>query len=126
MIWGFDQKPLHSNEQGSKCSATLHFEGCPEVPLKENHAATRERFSLMTSVTSNPAIARRASRPPLHILFRGTKRVMRGLKVPAGRNISLAIGPKGSYRLEHVQAFLEWVLPPWTDERERTADWGIV
>ena len=57
-VVGFDQKGLHFNELGSKNTGTLHFAGAPEVALKENHCATRERFSIMTSVTSVTAEAR--------------------------------------------------------------------
>ena len=125
-IVGFDQKPLHFNEQGSKCAATLHFEGCPEVVLKENHAATRERFSLMTSVTSSAADASVVGGPPLQVLFKGTERILRDLEVPQGVNMSLAFGPKGSYRLEHVLAFLNWALAPWTEARRDARDYRLL
>jgi len=125
-IVGFDQKPLHFNEQGSKGASTLHFEGCPEVVLKENHSATRERFSLMTSVTSSEADAAAAGGPPMEVLFRGTERVLRGLEVPAGVNVRLAFGPKGSYRLEHVLQFLNWALAEWSMERQESSDYRLV
>ena len=54
-IYGIDEKPLHFNENGSKVTRTLEIEGAPVVALKENHAATRERCSLMTAVSSNKA-----------------------------------------------------------------------
>jgi len=57
LIWGIDEKPLHMNEAGSKNVRTLELVGAPSVRLKENHAATRERVSIMTCVTSSPAAA---------------------------------------------------------------------
>ncbi len=127
-IVGFDQKPLHFNELGSKNTGTLHMEGAPEVKLKENHAATRERFSLMTSVTSSKAEASAVGGPPLQVMFRGsTDRVLRGLRVdPPLPGVTLAFGPKGSYRAEHVVRFLEQALLPWTADREASADYRIL
>ena len=57
-IYGCDEKPLHFNENGSKATRTLEIAGAPAVPLKENHAHTRERCSLMTTVSSNPDAVR--------------------------------------------------------------------
>ena len=53
--YGVDEKPLHFNESGSKNVRTLELVGAPSVKLKENHAATRERVSVMTLVSSNLA-----------------------------------------------------------------------
>ena len=86
---GFDQKGLHMNETGSKDVRTLCLRGAPVVPLKENHAATRDRFSLMTTVTSCADQAVAAGGPALEVLFRGkTNRIIRGLVVPAGSSMS--------------------------------------
>ncbi len=52
---GIDEKPLHFNESGSKCIRTLEIAGAPSVKLKQNHAATRERVSVMTFTTSKLA-----------------------------------------------------------------------
>ena len=41
-----DQSPFHQNEAGSQCWNTLSAMGATTVPLIENHAATRERWSL--------------------------------------------------------------------------------
>ena len=57
-IYGCDEKPLHFNENGSKATRTLEIQGAPSVPLKENHAHTRERCSLMTTVSSCPDAVR--------------------------------------------------------------------
>lgn len=54
-MYGIDEKPLHFNEGGSKCVRTLELAGAPSVRLKENHAATRERVSVMTTTSSNQA-----------------------------------------------------------------------
>lgn len=53
-LYGIDEKPLHFNEGGSKNIRTLELVGAPAVRLKQNHAATRERVSVMTTVSSNP------------------------------------------------------------------------
>ena len=57
LTWGhdpdcrnIDQSPFHGNEAGRKACNTLALRGAPTVPLIENHAATRERWSL-NSVT---------------------------------------------------------------------------
>ena len=64
---------------------TLHLKGAPDVPLKENHSATRERFSLMTWCTSDAEqLHREGFRPPLEVLFKGkTARVLKDLELPA-------------------------------------------
>jgi hypothetical protein len=54
-MYGIDEKPLHFNESGSKNVRTLEIAGAPSVKLKQNHAATRERVSVMTFTTSNLA-----------------------------------------------------------------------
>ena len=88
-IFGFDQKGLHFNESGSKNIGSLCLRGAPDVPLKENHAATRERFSLMTTVCSTPAAASCHGGPALEVLFKGkTAQILRGLRIPADTNMS--------------------------------------
>ena len=53
-MYGIDEKPIHRNGGGgSKMTRTLEIAGAPSVRLNENHAATRERASIMTSVTSD-------------------------------------------------------------------------
>ena len=47
-----DQSPFHGNEACSAATNTLALKGAPTVPLIENHAATRERWSL-NSVTES-------------------------------------------------------------------------
>ena len=48
-----DQSPEHENEAGSAATNTLAIMGAPTVPLVENHAATRQRWSLNTVTDSN-------------------------------------------------------------------------
>lgn len=68
-IYGCDEKPLHFNENGSKATRTLEIEGAPSVPLKENHAHTRERCSLMTTVSSCPEAVRQPRGLPVAPFF---------------------------------------------------------
>ena len=72
-IYGIDETPLHFNEAGSKNHATLDIEGVPCCRLKENHAASRERVSLMTSVTSNPEAASLPRCLPLEFLAKAKR-----------------------------------------------------
>ena len=113
IIEGIDQKGLHKNEAGSKSSKSLAFEGV-DVELKENHAQTRDRFSLMTRVTSAPTADERI---PIEILFRSQAKTLGSLQNargifrliarPPDLNASLQVGPRGSYRLDHVLAYLD-------------------
>ncbi len=47
-----DQSPFHMNEAGSAECNTFALKGAPTVPHIENHAATRERWSL-NSITDS-------------------------------------------------------------------------
>ena len=90
-IWGFDQKGIYMNHAGSKNTGTLSIDGCPDVALKENHAATRTRVSLMTSVVSSRrALAEWPAGLPLEILFKGTNRILGSLDIPPSANVSRA------------------------------------
>ena len=64
-----DQSPFHRNEAGSKGCNTLALKGAPTVPLIENHAATRERWSL-NSVTDSSAERIRRRLPGFEIMFK--------------------------------------------------------
>lgn len=87
-IEGIDQKGIHMNECGSKNTPTLCLKGAPDVALKENHAATRQRVSLMTTVTSDGTRAARPGGPPVEVMFKGeTKRVLKDVEVPDGVNM---------------------------------------
>ena len=130
-IYGLDQKGVHMNETGSKCARTLEIAGAPAVPLKADHAATRARVSFMTTVTDDPAAATQPRRLPLEMLVKGKtprnrSKVLQRLRLPRDLNVSVNVGPKGSYRLEHVRAFLERWLDPWTPAREEAKDYRLL
>ena len=115
---GFDQKPLCFNS--FLAAKTLALRGCRKVALKENVAASRERFTVMTQVHSwTPA-----EPPPCAIMFRIQSvtggRIRARLKVPG--DWLLQFGPKGSYRTEHVLRFLDW----WCKPVGRPADTIVV
>ncbi len=112
VVHGFDQKPLHFNEAGSQLRKTLALQGAKEVPLKENTAASRARWTANTVVTSDPSVADQC--PPVELMFKGGPRVLRSLlaAVPLGVTwLSVATSDKGSYKLPDVLAFLEKILP---------------
>ena len=88
---GYDQKGLHMNEGGSKNTGTLDIKGAPEVRLKENHAATRQRLSLMTGVTSSEEEATLIGGPPLEVLFKGmTDAVLKQVELDPNVDVSVA------------------------------------
>ncbi|MCP4005688.1 MAG: hypothetical protein GY725_15975, partial [bacterium] len=112
VVHGFDQKPLHFNEAGSQLRKTLAVQGSKEVPLKENTAATRKRWTANTVVTSDPAVAEHL--PPVELMFKGGDRVRRSLLsvVPLGAAwLHVTTGEKASYRLPDVLEFLRKILP---------------
>jgi len=130
-IFGLDQKGVHMNEAGSKCIATLEIAGAPAVPIKLNHAATRSRVSFMTTVTSDAEAARQPRRLPLEILVKGTSdqrrgRILRSFQLPPDLNMSKQVGPKGSYRTDHIITFLARWLLPWSAERAAAQDWRLL
>ena len=127
---GWDQKPFHFNESGSQLSKSLVFKGAPEVPLKELSSAVRARWSACTYSSTDPA--RFAEFPPLEALFKGGPVVEQRLDdtlltLCAGGDLgdltffSAQVGPKGTYRTEHVVEFLRKHLEPASEGR----DWRI-
>lgn len=126
-IYGIDEKPIHFNESGSKSVRTLEIVGAPLVRLKENHAATRERASVMTTVASCPLVASQPRLLPIEVLFKaGSNKRTRGLVLRADRNVSVQWAEKGSYRNAHILRFLDRWLEPWTPEREAAQDYRIL
>jgi hypothetical protein len=126
-IYGIDEKPLHFNESGSKACRTLEIVGAPAVRLKENHAATRERASLMTSVSSDPLEAASPANMPLEILFRAqSSRRTASLVAPADLKFSVQWAVKGSYRCENIIAYLDKWLRPWSAVRQKSGDYRIL
>ena len=101
--------------------------GAPVVKLKENHAATRERVTLMTTTTSNPAAASSYCSMPLELLCKAkSPRRIRDLVLPRGMRMSFAWAQKGSYRNEHILAWMARYLEPWTESRAAALDWRIL
>ena len=63
----------------------------------------------------------------VEVLFKAkSSRRTRGLVSPAGQNISIQWAEKGSYRHEHLLAFLRRWLDPFTPERREAGDWRIL
>lgn len=81
----------------------------------------------MTTVTSSPAASSSCERMPVELLFRAKsdKRV-RKLEVPKDLAFSVAWAEKGSYRQEHILAFLRRTLPEWTEARHASSDYGLL
>ena len=126
-IFGIDEKPLHMKEGGLKCVGTLEIAGAPMVVLKENHAQTRERVSLMTTVTSCEAVATWSELMPLELLCKGkSNKRIKDLRPPAGMRVSLQYSEKGSYRNENILRFLHRWLDPWDELRAAKKDWRIL
>ena len=100
-IEGIDQKGIHMNECGSKNTPTLCLKGAPDVALKENHAATRQRVSLMTTVTSDETRAARPGGPPVEVMFKGETKRVEGCGGPGwGQHASALV--HGSCRVSSV------------------------
>ena len=81
-IYGIDETPFHMNECGSKAIGTLEIQGAPVVRLKENHAATRQRVSVMTTVTSCRAAALQPRQLPIEVCVAGTSRKLKTWRSP--------------------------------------------
>lgn len=131
ILEGWDQKPFHFNESGSAQRKTLHWRGVPEVPLKECASAVRSRWTATTYASTNPD--RFTEYPPLEVLFKGGTVVEQRLddmliRLCAGGDqgelsfFTAQVGPKGSYRTDHVIEFLRRHLEPASPGR----DWRIV
>ena len=91
--------PLHRNESSGQ--KTLNFKGNNQTCLvKENNHLSRERSTVMTIVSSANSI----KTPAVEFVFKGTGK--RAKVSPPGK-ISVQWAEKGSYRLEHVLAFIE-------------------
>ena len=103
---GFDQKPLWFTAASQE--KTLAPRGAVKVVVKENMPMTRSRFTAMTRC--------RWPSPPedgkeIAILFKASGRGVRirpTLRTPPG--VLLQFQEKGSYRLEDVLEYLEWIV----------------
>ncbi len=126
VVEDFDQSPFHMNESGPRGRGTLTLRGCPSVPLKECHAATRERYTANTMTTSSEARARQI--PPLEILFKaegGGSRMLPALQAtipPWAPWLAVAASPSGSYSEAEVLDYMERHLEPMHPGR----DWRIL
>ena len=91
-IYGFDQKGIFMNEAGSKNVGMLALEGEMNVALKENHAATRNRVSIMTTVVSTQSGLDAIEHGlPIEIVFKGTSdRLLKDMEMPAAANVCRA------------------------------------
>ena len=123
-----DQSPFHGNEAGSAATNTLALKGAPIVPLIENHAATRERWSLNSVTDSNrDRILRQL--PGFELMFKAQSEgsTVQNLKDHvASKNlafkVSIVTGPSGSYKEHDMLNFLEKWLEPWGPGRR----WEII
>ena len=122
-----DQSPFHKNEAGSAECNTLALKGAPTVPLIENHADTRARWSL-NSVTDSCEERVRTEWPGFELMFKFQGKVKEAelQAYVASKNlpfkVSVVTGPSGSYTEEDILAFLEIWLEPWGPGRQ----WEII
>ena len=131
---GFDQKPLHVHESGSKNLKSLEHTNERNVTVKEGHAATRSRYTVVTYVTSNEKRARALC--PLELCFKGGSGVLSALAGilkalkdedgQIGEFLSLRATESASYKAGDVLAYLKVVLEEWTPARARANDWRIL
>ena len=126
-IWSFDQKPFHHDESGSKDQKTLDVVGAAEVPLRENHAETRKRWSATTFCVDRVERARKI--PFGECLFSGGEKVssdlaalLEELRASGHDYLQLRCNDTASYRVEHILDMLEDALEPWAPGR----DWRIL
>ena len=93
-----DQMPIHRNESAS--SKTYATTGSSESSfVRENDKLARERYTVMTAVTSSDSIAK----PKLEFVFKG-KGTRTKITPPSGVNYQWA--EKGSYRLQHLLTYI--------------------
>ena len=115
----YDQTPLHMNEVAASGKIkTWDSKGEKEIVVKQNWAASRNRYTLMCGVSSNPIAA-----PPgtPEVVFKGAGRA----KYTSQPGISSQWAPKGSYREEHVVHFIKNNLRQNEDAVE-AAKWKVL
>ena len=126
---GFDQKPFYFNT--SVASKTLALASSRKVAVKESVAASRERFTVMTtcpswtlggesclegSASSSGDGGSRLETAPIAVLFKAQSEngtIMRS-RMSTPPNTLLQFAEKGSYRLQNV---LDWLL--WSMDTQR-------
>jgi len=117
-----DQKPSWMNNAGRRPMCALR--GARLVAAKENAAATRDRYTILTIVPSWPPPV--AEPPKVCVLFRAKSgaRIRAGLDHPEWMLIQFQ--ENGSYRSENVVEAIRWALPPATRPEESVVvllDW---
>ena len=117
--YGATRRPFHQNEAGSQEWNTLTLMGQHTVPLIEDHAATRERWSLNSLTDSVEEQISDDNMPGFEIMFKAEgKQVEASLqayvsqKQILGMRVTVVTGPSGSYREDDILTFLEKHLPP--------------
>ena len=123
MRWlSIDQKPSWMNNAGHK--PMYARKGARQVAAKENFAATRDRYTILTYVPSWAPPA--GSPPPVAVLFRAATgtRLRRDLQHPDW--MKLQFQERGSYRSSDVVEALAFGLTPATRSSESVVvllDW---
>ena len=112
MRWlSIDQKPAWFNNAGAGKVKTLAKTGGEAPAIRENFAASRQRYTILTTVPSWDA----GSPPPAAILFKGKHGGRILDKITAVRVVppwlKLQVQENGSYRSADVVEALEWLLP---------------
>ena len=111
-----DQSPFHVNEAGSAATNTLVITHAPTVPLIENHASTRERWSL-NSVTDSCRERILHKLPGCELMFKAEGHTVErklqehvdSLCLPF--KFSVVTGPSGSYREHDILNYTGSALP---------------
>ena len=65
-----DQSPFHMNSGTFVMNGTIGMNGCPLIPLLENHAVPRVRWSLNTVIDSDEGPNKREDLPGFEVMFR--------------------------------------------------------
>ena len=121
-----DQTGKHMNECGSKNRKTLAWQGDCDVALREDHNATRKRWTAFTQCLSSLEETPPGHRPFCELLFQGGAQILAGLEEVVNNLracgvevewLTVAVSDSGSYRAEHVIDYLEKTLLPWGPDR---------
>ena len=120
MRWlSLDQKPSWVNNAGLTKAYTRKGS---QAKVRENYSATRQRYTILTSVPSWRLTANPDDPPKMAVLFKGKKngtikaKILNDFQPPEWMMIQ--VQENGSYRSEDVCEFLEWALPQATSPEE--------
>ena len=123
VIYSTDQKPFHFDESGSKNQKTLGWTGQQETAIKENHGATRSRWTSNTLCTSDVEKAKQI--PFVELMFAGgeklstdLQRLVDELRADGHGYLSIVTSDSGSYRTGSVFDYLEKMLDPMVPGRD--------